>query len=84
MAASPSNAKIQSVIRRSLKKLAKKHGGQYQLGYAWGTDTAGNRWHATYSILRASNGEVALMPVLIKPDLDKTWREWNAFDHIKV
>jgi hypothetical protein len=61
MAASPAETVIKNQIRKNLKALATFNKGEYDKFQATGKKD-GVRWLARYKTLRASNGEVALMP----------------------
>lgn len=78
MAASPSQQRINQVKRRELQKLAKQYHGVYEKFRAFGV-YEGISWSATYETIRASNGEVALIPVF--GINGKRFRNEGSFEH---
>ena len=95
MAASPSQKEISAARRRGLNKLKAKlaekgiesyitRGGKYRAATLYPTGT--NVEFAGYRVLRASNGEVALLPsVTMKPGESgrcHVVEGWDAFDSI--
>jgi hypothetical protein len=86
MAASPSAKRISEVRRYNLKRLQSKLAkagveSQYINGQFRLEVRGANVQQAWYRLLRASNGECALYPVIAYLD-GKSYEGWDAFDKI--
>lgn len=84
MSASPPRATILRALRKSVKSNFDKFGGSFTHGKEENLTACGvykgHTWTLSYRILRASNGEVALLPVI---DVDGVVRKTDGFSTLQ-
>lgn len=77
MAASPSREQIARRRRYLLRKLAREYGGTYHSTHVTG-ELQGVRYTVGFKLIRASNGEVAMWPVIRCSTRDGFARTYNV------
>jgi hypothetical protein len=81
MGRGPSDVEVQRATRRALDRALRRFGGNRQ-GQGVDFIHRGVTYRASTRLLRASNGEAALMYCLLNTETGKMWESIGTWDHL--